>query len=212
MKYNTLFLILLILLFVFCGCSNNIEINESKEYDESPPYIVHFLSLKEYFDFVSTTLLPEAEVEAYLVDNYYYTDNITSKEDVINIQNIMESLPLPQIENYQLVEIMIYPEEYFVNLFYQTVDGEKINFSVNYGSNISEIMNRCASSSEYQLSSIDSKNINTLYFRKSSDERICVFDAFVDNKHMDITTFNTTKEETLAIINNLSFTKIQNLK
>lgn len=100
-----IFLIGLITLLAFAFACGKPAENAAEQANISwnfsdPPEMVFFNSIEEYRKFAASLELSDTELRNFIDSSHYVVNGIQTKEDVKNVLNVMDSMPVPTIDGF----------------------------------------------------------------------------------------------------------------
>lgn len=96
--------------------------------DIEPPNTLIFDSIDEYDSFVASIELTDEDFESFISNNGYSMNGISSKNDVIQVSNQINSILWPVSDTFDLSQMIFYPdrEEYFI--LFSNEDAQSCSF------------------------------------------------------------------------------------
>ena len=208
------------LLISFYGCSGNGDtegsmINDTAKGDDlssvEPPCILTFRSLNDYKTFADSQELSDEEFNAFIAENSYNMNGISTKDDVVVFCDILNNIPFPESDELTFSAMQFYHERNECDLFYKYDDNVNCVFTVYLDTlnDTESVIEAEKANGTLKPIAITSDEIQELYRFENADGDPESYYAVINNYLVQFRIFNITPEQAQGIINETVFTTLQ---
>ena len=193
---------------------SNMINNADSENDLSigePPRILTFRSMNDYKTFVDSPELSDEEFNAFISQNSYNMNGVSTKDDVIAFCNKLNSIPFPEAHELTFSAMQLYIESNHCDLFFKYSGNVNCVFEVylDTSKGTESIINAGKIVGTIKPVTATSDEIQELYRFENTDEDREAYYAVINNYLVLFRTFGATSEQAQSIINTATYTTLQ---
>lgn len=175
--------ILVILLLVFIsGCSSgantgdvpadispsaNVSLDDAKtQFDV--PRILSFEAVQEYYELVAAAKLDKTQLQEFLNNKNYDMNGVRTKEDILQIESMVASVPFPVLEEAELTTFEINTDSNTMFVRYNLGSGEIVQFRTRLGDPLTDAeLANAFRTSDSVPERLSAESMQSLYFMGS---------------------------------------------
>lgn len=176
--------ILVILLLAFIsGCSSgantgdvpadispsaNVSLDDDKaQFDV--PRILSFESVQEYHELIAAAKLEETQLQAFLSNKNYDMNGVQTKEDILQIESMVASVPFPVLKEAELTVFEINTDSNTMFVRYNLSSEEMVQFRTLLGDQLTdEELANAFNTSDFAPERLSTESMQSLYYMGSN--------------------------------------------